>query len=128
MLSPTSSVTDLPSAWPAAVGPSLSPSATPHAVTLFTAIAVDNFGRSFHGRGARRLGNDSRSSRTLGGHPPQASYAGCIHAASNPTFKDGKWGIASNFGRFRYGSSKTFFIFEELVKARDAGRIPAQSR
>ena len=44
----------------------------------------------------------------------------------NPTFKDGKWGIASNFGRFRYGSSKTFFIFEELVKARDAGRIPAE--
>lgn len=42
----------------------------------------------------------------------------------NPKYNDGHWGIASDHGRFKYGTAKTSFIFEQLMKAQAAGRLP----
>ena len=42
----------------------------------------------------------------------------------NPTYAHGHWGIASNRGKYKYGTAKTQFIFDRLRAARAAGRLP----
>ena len=42
----------------------------------------------------------------------------------NPKYNDGHWGIASDRGRFKYGTAKTSFIFEQLMRAQGFGLLP----